>query len=187
MFCTNGEMTTSKKTRRMDQPFDPSGNSRRGRRDGRLLASRTIEGGGDARVIAPSQALQPIGRLFFALPHFPIDTEGALDCSLVDVVLLRQVAEAGDAVAGVVSRGTRAIGQLMAYSAPDVEDGTVDSDAVEALGWLLSMLGELGALCGVLALNCMRAAQAVEPPSSSSPVAPPVPPASPLERPRARY
>lgn len=49
-----------------------------------------------------------------------------------------------------------AIGHLMAQSAPELEDGTVSADTLEALGWLLAELGELGAQMTAVGMRCGR-------------------------------
>jgi hypothetical protein len=57
---------------------------------------------------------------------------------------------------GAINRGIAAIGVLIAGSSPEIEDGTIHQETIEALGWLLSELGELGGACVVLAARCRR-------------------------------
>ena len=52
----------------------------------------------------------------------------------------------------------------MAHSAVVIDDGTVSSDTVEALGWLLAELGDLGAGLLVIAAHCRRATSDYTPP-----------------------
>ncbi|MFY8042770.1 MAG: hypothetical protein ACOVOD_07570 [Rhodoferax sp.] len=74
----------------------------------------------------------------------------------VDPSLLVQLAGDALAVIGMVQLGTSVIGQLLAYSAPEVEDGTVCSETVEALGWLLSELNDAAATLMVLVAECRQ-------------------------------
>lgn len=66
------------------------------------------------------------------------------------------LAESAETVMAVCQNGMAAVGQLMAYSSPVIEDGTVGADSVESLGWLISELGDLSGYCLVLASECRR-------------------------------
>ena len=66
------------------------------------------------------------------------------------------LAAAAETVMAVCQNGMAAVGQLMAYSSPVIEDGTVGAEGVESLGWLLSELGDLSGYCLVLASECRR-------------------------------
>jgi len=57
----------------------------------------------------------------------------------------------------VISLGTSAVGQLMAYASVDIDTGELSQDAIEALGWLLAELGAGAAACMELAATCKRA------------------------------
>ena len=105
-----------------------------------------------------ASAVHPIRAVLRSLPLFTTTSQGAIDFVSADANLLLQTAEAADTIARSLHLGTSAIGQLMAHSAPELEDGTISSDSVEALGWLLSTLGELGAQMAMLAVHCGRAA-----------------------------
>ena len=76
--------------------------------------------------------------------------------------LRTSLAAAAETVMAVCQNGMAAVGQLMAYSSPVIEDGTVGADSVESLGWLLSELGDLSGYCLVLASECRRI-QSVKP------------------------
>ena len=127
---------------------------------------------------APFGGSHPIGHLIGALPLIPVHADGTMDFVRAEPALLAQLGEASEAIASAMHLGVGAIGQLMAFGAPEIEDGTIDSEAVEALGWLLSMLGELGAQATLLALKCRHAAsgRSLQPRSSSPHAAPPAPP-----------
>lgn len=104
-----------------------------------------------------SMATSPVRLVLCHLPQLPTTREGTIDYASADPILLRYLAEAADTIARSLHLGTSAIGQLMAHAAPELEDGTVSSDSVESLGWLLSALGELGAQMAMLAVHCARA------------------------------
>lgn len=105
-----------------------------------------------------ARALGPVRLVLRHLPQLPTTREGTIDYASADPILLRHLAEAAETIARSLHLGTGAIGQLMAYSAPELEDSTISSDSVEALGWLLSTLGELGAQMAMLAVHCGQAA-----------------------------
>lgn len=121
---------------------------------------KTVDQAGSAIAGAGMDDGHPVRWLVRSLPLLPTTSRGAIDYATADPILLRQIAEAADTLTRSFHLGTSAIGQLMAHAAPELEDGTVSSDAVEALGWLLSALGEMGAQMAVLALQCARAAAA---------------------------
>lgn len=113
--------------------------------------------GGRAKLDASEE--HPVRMVLRNLPLFSTTASGTHSPDSTEVDLLLRTAEAADNIARCLHLGTGAIGQLMAYAAPELEDGTVSSDSVEALGWLLSLLGELGAEMALLALQCGRAAR----------------------------
>ncbi len=64
--------------------------------------------------------------------------------------------ESAETVMAVRQNGMTAFGQLLAYSSPVIEGGTVGADSVEALGWLIAELGDMTAYCLVLAAEGRR-------------------------------
>ncbi len=62
----------------------------------------------------------------------------------------RQLAQDAVLVMNVCQNGLGALGKLVALTAPEIDDGTVGSDSIEALGWLMSELGDVAAYCAVL-------------------------------------
>jgi hypothetical protein len=86
---------------------------------------------------------------------FPLEEE--FDISIIPTEILRQAISDADDCAGALQLGVSAIGYLIAYSAPQIEDGTISSDTIEALGWLFSELGELGGFSMEVASYCRRA------------------------------
>lgn len=83
--------------------------------------------------------------------------EEEFDISIIPTEILRQAISDADDCAGALQLGVSAIGYLIAYSAPQIEDGTISSDTIEALGWLFSELGELGGFSMEVASYCRRA------------------------------
>lgn len=109
--------------------------------------------------LTKEQAIRPMHDLLRLLPQLAMDNDGNLTPGANDPPLLAKVAESANDVAGCMHRGVSAIGCLLAHSAPEVEDGTVGSENVEALGWLLAELGDFGATCFILASQCRRASK----------------------------
>jgi hypothetical protein len=93
---------------------------------------------------------RPLRSLLLLLPLLSAQPGSKVDYGVADPDLLVQLAEDAEAVIGTVQLGSSAIGQLMAHAAPEIEDRTVCSDTVEALGWLLSELNDAAATLMVL-------------------------------------
>ncbi|WP_162594488.1 hypothetical protein [Variovorax sp. PBL-E5] len=79
-----------------------------------------------------------------------------MDLRASSPILVREVADRAERAAQALNLGTAAIGAILPFAAPEIEDGTVAMGTVEALGWLLSELGEMGATLLVLAAACRR-------------------------------
>lgn len=73
-----------------------------------------------------------------------------------DRATLLAAGQNAESIARALHMGIGAIGQLLATSAPQIDDGSVGSDAIEALGWLMAELGDLGAELAVMAIQCRR-------------------------------
>jgi len=56
----------------------------------------------------------------------------------------------------VCQNGMAAVGHLIAHSSPVIADATVGAESVEAVGWLISELGDLSGYCLMLASECRR-------------------------------
>lgn len=104
-----------------------------------------------------SEREKPLRDLLVRLPQLNIDRQGKLDLLSSSPSLVLEVAENAETTVRVINLGIAAIGALMPYAAPEIEDGSVAMGTVEALGWLLSELGETAAACMVLAAACRRA------------------------------
>lgn len=49
-----------------------------------------------------------------------------------------------------------AMGSLMSHAGPEIEDGSISAESVEALGSLMAELSELSGLLIALQVNCQR-------------------------------
>jgi hypothetical protein len=86
-----------------------------------------------------------------------VNEDGAPDYLRSSPSILLELADYADQVAQASSLGIAAVGNVVRYAAPEIEDGTIPIASIEALGWLLSELGEVAAAYGVLAAECRRA------------------------------
>ena len=111
-----------------------------------------------------SAVVRAMSDLVVQLPRLVTDASGGVDFAASDPAVLVKIADDAETAAGVINLGVAAIGNLIAYAAPEVEDGTISSDTVEALGWLLAELGELAARCAVLGMHCRRETADYAPP-----------------------
>ena len=94
------------------------------------------------------------------LPLVRLSQEGGIDIQQTPVAVLASLAEGAAEVVGAMTRGTSVIGRLVAECAPQLEDGSVGLDGIEALGWCISELGALTAACVELEMLCRSAAGA---------------------------
>jgi hypothetical protein len=107
---------------------------------------------------------RPLRSLLLLLPLLSAQPGSKVAYGVADPDLLVQLAEDAEAVIGTVQLGSSAIGQLMAHAAPEIEDRTVCSDTVEALGWLLSELNDAAATLMVLMAECRQSTVDYAPP-----------------------
>ncbi|APW42016.1 hypothetical protein RS694_05330 [Rhodoferax saidenbachensis] len=101
-------------------------------------------------------ALRPMRDLMTRLPTLPVTGGQKVDYAAADPALLVAIAEDAEILVGTMHNGVSAIGQLLANSAVMVEDGTISADCLEALGFLMSELGDMAASCMALAAHCRR-------------------------------
>ena len=97
---------------------------------------------------------RPMRDLFRQLPRLHTDGQGHVDYAKSDRAIVAATGQNAACIASALHMGVGAIGHLLALSAPQIEDGSVDSDAIEALGWLIAELGDLGAELAVMAIRC---------------------------------
>jgi hypothetical protein len=101
----------------------------------------------------PQQSIRDLLRL---LPRLPVGAHGQPDFDAAAPALLVQLAESAEVLQSTFNLGVAAIGQLLAHASPEIDDGTVGQDTVEALGWLLQSLGTGAAVCFELSAPCRR-------------------------------
>jgi hypothetical protein len=86
----------------------------------------------------------------------PVGDDGspvpAADATLTDL------AECAEASIRTIHLGQCALGQLVARCAMDLQDGSVASDSIESLGFLMAELGDLAAECMRICAECRLAA-----------------------------
>ncbi|MNL23469.1 hypothetical protein D3C87_1448590 [compost metagenome] len=100
------------------------------------------------------ESLRHMQELFELLPHLKLDANGDPDPRATDGAVLNGLILHAQAAAAAMNLGMSAVGSMMAYAAPECEDKTISSDAIEALGWLLAELGAITALMIRLAALC---------------------------------
>jgi hypothetical protein len=100
---------------------------------------------------------KPLRDLIVRLPQLVTDKQGKLDLLASSPSLVLEIAERAETSVKAITLGIGAVSNLIPFAAPEIEDGTVPMGTVEALGWLLSELGELAATCMVLAAECRQA------------------------------
>ena len=99
---------------------------------------------------------RPMRDLILQLPLLNVTPTLEIDYPAADAALLVQVADNAETAMRVVQLGLSAVGQLLVRAAPEVEAGEISGDAIEALGWLMSELGEFSATAFALAAACRR-------------------------------
>jgi hypothetical protein len=97
---------------------------------------------------------RPMRDLLRQLPRLHTDDQGNVDYANSDQAIVAAAGQNAACMASALHMGMGAIGHLLATSAPQIDDGSVGSDAIEALGWLMAELGDLGAGLAVIAIQC---------------------------------
>lgn len=106
---------------------------------------------------AQHHVTHPLRQLLVLLPRVHIGADGQPDYDASAPEVLVQIAESAELLQRVIVLGISAVGQLMAFASADIDTGEVGQDAVEALGWMLAMLGDGAAACMGLAAPCREA------------------------------
>lgn len=100
---------------------------------------------------------EPMRDLLDFLPMLKVsESTQQADYQATDPGVLAVIGEAAETTMNVLHRGIGSIGNLLAHSAVAIEDGSISSDSVEALGYLMASLGALAAGSMVLATRCRR-------------------------------
>ena len=130
------------------------------REQARKPRNRSAPGGSAAFRIRASKRPEherPLRDLLVLLPQLVTDTSGRLDLLASSPSLVLEIAEHAEASVKVINLGIAALGNVLPYAAPEIEDGTIAMGTVEALGWLLAELSEVAVSCMVLSAECGRA------------------------------
>lgn len=99
---------------------------------------------------------RPMRDLILQLPLLNVTQTLEIDYQAADPAVLAQVADNAETAMHVVQLGLSAVGQLLVRAAPEVETGEISGDSIEALGWLMSELGDFSATAFALAAACRR-------------------------------
>lgn len=99
---------------------------------------------------------RPMRDLILQLPLLNVTPSLEIDYPAADAALLAQVAHTAETAMHVVQLELSAVGQLLVRAAPVVEAGEISGDSIEALGWLMSELGDFSATAFALASVCRR-------------------------------
>jgi hypothetical protein len=94
--------------------------------------------------------------LINALPSVRTCADGSIDFASTPVAVLIAVADNAEVTAACIGLGLSAVGNIIPYAAPEIGEGTISSDSIEALGWLLAELGDVAAACLVLGALCRQ-------------------------------
>lgn len=95
-------------------------------------------------------SVRPIRQLFRQLPAL---TQGQLRAGALIVL-----AHSAESAMRTIHLGLAALGQLVARSSLDIQDGTVSAESMENLGFLMAELGDLAAECMRIASECRSTA-----------------------------
>lgn len=103
-------------------------------------------------------SMRPLRDLLARLPLLPVSC-GDVDFKAADPSLLVSIGDDAEVTLQVIHHGIGCLGQLMSHSAPVIDDGTVSSQTVEHLGYLMAELGDMAASLMTLAANCRNHTQ----------------------------
>jgi hypothetical protein len=114
------------------------------------------------RALTRPEHERPLRDLLVRLPQLATDASGRLDLPASSPSLVLEIAEHAETSVKVINLGIAALGNVLPYAAPEIEDGTIAMGTVEALGWLLAELSEVAASCLVLSAECRQARATLE-------------------------
>lgn len=97
------------------------------------------------------------------MPLLSVDAQGRIDYPASDASLLVGLADRAETAQRTIILGIAAIGDMMVCASPEIEDGSIHANTVEALGWLLAEMGEFSARLFVMAAHCRHAASTTAP------------------------
>lgn len=115
-----------------------------------------------------TEALRPMRAILSRLPLLPINADQQVNFSAASPDLLVLIAEDAEMMMATTWLGLGAVGQLLANSAPMIEDGSVSADCIEGLGRFQSEMSDMANHFMGLAAQCRQHSAAY----SSSPKSP---------------
>jgi hypothetical protein len=101
-------------------------------------------------------ALRPLRDLLRRLPTLPVSASKEVDYPAADTSLLVAIADDSQAVIQVIQQGIGSVGQLLSHSAPVIEDGTIGSDSLEHIGYLMAELADMATALSALSARCRQ-------------------------------
>ena len=110
---------------------------------------------------------RPLRELLLRLPRLTTDSSGRLDLLASPPDLLAEISDYAETTVQVLNLGLAAVGSILPFAAPEIEDGTVPMGTVEALGWLIAELSSVSASVLVLAAECRHARSMLTRPNQS--------------------
>src|SRR4051812_20297423 len=90
---------------------------------------------------------RPVRQLLRQLPAFPAEARASTPALIA-------LAENAETSMRTVHLGLGALGELVARSSLDIQDGTIPSESMENLGFLMAELGDFAAECMRIATDC---------------------------------
>lgn len=118
--------------------------------------------------MAEREPLRPLRDMILLLPHInarQVGSEFVLDWESAEPDLVRQIGRNADITMRTVYRGLSAIGRLMVNISPEMALGEIPADTIEAIGWLISEVSDVGATAHVIYAACQRHTADYAPPS----------------------
>lgn len=107
---------------------------------------------------------RPMRNLLTRLPLLPLTARKEIDFESAEPSLLVALMDDAETTMNTIHQGVGAIGHLLAHSAVVIDDGTVGSDSIESLGFLLAEISDLATSCMMLASRCRRETADYQPP-----------------------
>ena len=114
-----------------------------------------VQGASDAPPLIVSS--RPIIDVFRLLPHCTVDAAGGIDYAASDPAVLVSLGAHATRSLGRMHYGTRAIGQLLARLAQEIETGALPADLTEDVAFLIVDLVDLADQCHRLAVASQAA------------------------------
>lgn len=101
-------------------------------------------------------ALRPLRDLLRRLPTLPVLPSKEVDYPAADTSLLVAISDDSETVIQVIFQGIGSVGQLLSHSAPVIEDGTIGSDSLEHIGYLIAELADLAFALKDISARCRQ-------------------------------